>query len=326
MLLAGYGEYAVRVVEGASLTHSGALGYMWPSEDDKKRKLSTFTEPYWMYTLEGKHLSEYKGGILIIDDWHLIDTEIKKIFAQAAYEGILANHVLPPGWVIWFCGNRPQDRSGFTREFEHTVTRLLRVEISDDLEGLIQFFEENGAMQETIEFVKIYAKDHIYVPAPKEIEPYCTPRTLFQTDMLMRELKEMFSMNEPPTDVNVLELVQGSIGKPAGSDYITYLEEANALPKHAAIIKNPMGVKMPPLERPDLWRLQAYKLAKDVQVKEADPALKYMERFPQEFQTIFVRAAAAQKSPIILQPKVREWMKKNAVLMAAISGLEETAA
>ena len=86
-----------------------------------------------------------------------------------------------------------------------------------------------------------------------------------------------------------------------------------------------MTVKMPPIERPDLWRLQAYKLAGDVQVKEADQALKYMERFPQEFQTIFVRAAAANRSPVLLQPKVREWMKKNMVLMAAITGLEEAA-
>jgi hypothetical protein len=82
---------------------------------------------------------------------------------------------------------------------------------------------------------------------------------------------------------------------------------------------------MPPVTRPDLWRLQAYKLASDVQVKEADAALKYMERFPKEFQTIFVRAASANKSPVILQPKVREWMKKNMLLMAAITGLEEAA-
>ena len=132
-------------------------------------------------------------------------------------------------------------------------------------------------------------------------------------------------MGEIPVDANVLELVSGSIGKSAAQDYITYIEEANALPKHAEIVKAPLSVRMPPQERPDLWRLQAYKLAADVQVKEADAALKYMERFPQEFQTIFVRAAAANKSPIILQPKVREWMKKNAILVAAISGLEEAA-
>jgi hypothetical protein len=143
-------KYAIRVVEGASLTHSGALGYMVLGEKDKFGFNSIFSNPFWMYTLESKHLSEYDGGILIIDDWHLIDKEIKKIFAQAAYEGILANHVLPPGWVIWFCGNRASDRSGFTREFEHTITRLLRVDISDDLEGLVQFLTDNGSLQEKI--------------------------------------------------------------------------------------------------------------------------------------------------------------------------------
>lgn len=320
-------KYAVRVVEGASLTHSGALGYMVLGEKDKFGFNSIFSNPFWMYTLDGKHLSEYDGGILIIDDWHLIDTEIKKIFAQAAYEGILANHVLPPGWVIWFCGNRAQDRSGFTREFEHTITRLLRVDISDDLEGLVKFFEDHNSLPETQEFIKKYANDHIYTPAPKEIEPYCTPRTLFQSDMFLQELKDMFGMNEVPTDANVLELLQGSIGKSAAYDYITYIEEANALPKHTEIIKNPKTVKLPPQERPDLWRLQAYKLAADVQVKEADAALTYMERYPQEFQTIFVAAAARNKSKssIIFQPKMREWAKKNAVLVHLITGLEEAA-
>ena len=318
-------NYAVRVIEGASLTHSGALGYMVLGEKDKYGAKSTFSSPFWMYTTEGKHLSEYAGGLLIIDDWHLIDTEIKKIFAQAAYEGILANHILPPGWVIWFCGNRAEDRSGFTREFEHTITRLLRVDISDDLEGLVKFFEDHDSLPETQEFIKKFSNEHIYIPAPTKIEPYCTPRTLFQSDMLLQELKDMFGMGEIPVDANVLELVSGSIGKSAAQDYITYIEEANALPKHAEIVKAPLSVRMPPQERPDLWRLQAYKLAADVQIKEADAALKYMERFPQEFQTIFVRAAAANKSPIILQPKVREWLKKNAILVAAISGLEEAA-
>src|SRR4029077_7405370 len=103
-------------------------------------------------------------------------------------------------------------------------------------------------------------------------------RTLFQSDMLLQDLKEMFGMDELPVDANVVELMWCSIGKSAANDYITYIEEANALPKHSAIIKSPTTVKMPPLERPDLWRLQAYKLAGDVQVKEADAALKYMER------------------------------------------------
>jgi len=317
--------YGVRIIEGASLTHSGALGYMVLGKEDKYGPQSVFSNPFWMYTLAGKHLSEYKGGIIVIDDWHLIDPDLKKIMSQGAYEGIFANHKLSPGWVIWFCGNRPQDRSGATRDYEHTTTRQLRVDISDDLEGLITFFETHNALPETVEFIKKYANDHIYVNPPKEIEPYCTPRTLFQSDMLLQDLKSTFEMDELPVDANVLELVSGSIGKSAAHDYITYIEEANALPKHSDIIKNPLTVRMPPIERPDLWRLQAYKLASDVQVKEADAALKYMERFPQEFQTIFVRAAAANKSPVLLQPKVREWMKKNMVLIAAISGLEEAA-
>lgn len=327
MMLQAYPNksYGMRVIEGASLTHSGALGYMVLGEKDKYGHKSVFSQPFWMYTLEGKHLSEYNGGILVIDDWHLIDPDLKKIMSQGAYEGIFANHILPPGWVIWFCGNRPQDRSGATRDYEHTTTRQLRIEISDDLEGLVTWFENHNTLPETQEFIKKFAQDHIYIPAPKEIAPYCTPRTLFQSDALLQDLKAAFGMDELPVDANVLELVAGSIGESAAHDYITYIEEANALPKHSAIIKSPTTVKMPPVERPDLWRLQAYKLASDVQVKEADAALKYMERFPQEFQTIFVRAAAAHRSPILLQPKVREWMKKNMVLMAAITGLEEAA-
>jgi hypothetical protein len=319
-------RYGIRVIEGASLTHSGVLGYMVLGEKDKHGHKSIFSTPFWMYTLEGKHLSEYDGGILVIDDWHLIDPDLKKIMSQGAYEGIFANHVLPSGWVIWFCGNRPQDRSGATRDYEHTTTRQLRVEISDDLGGLVTWFENHDALPETVEFIKKFANDHIYVDPPKEISPYCTPRTLFQSDALLQDLKATFDMDELPVDANVLELISGSIGKSAAHDYISYIEEVNALPKHKDIIKNPTTVKLPPQERPDLWRLQCYKLASDVQVKEVDAALTYMERFPKEFQTIFVRAAAANKSPILLQPKVRTWMKSNMILIAAISGLEEIAA
>jgi hypothetical protein len=319
-------NYGISTIDGATLTNSTAMGWMRLGEADKYGDFrSIFSNPFWMYTDEGKHLREYDGGLIIVDDWHYIDIEIKRILIQAMYRGILANHDFRQyNWAMWTAGNRQAiDRSGGTKEYDMMINRQDRVDIEDDLEGMLQSLRDIGCMEVTVEFAEKYALDHIYVDPPAIQGPFCTPRSLAASDTFLRNCMELFGIDEPPTDPNIHEFINGSLGKPAGEDYMSYLTEYNALPKYKAIIANPKTVKMPPDDRPDLWRLQAYALAKDVQVRDADQALVYMSRFPQEFQTIFVRAATDNKSRILLAPKVKEWCKSNLALVAAISGLEE---
>ena len=318
-------NYGLVVIEGASLNPSNAQGYMWP-EDTAFGKASFFTNPYWMYTREGKHISEYDGGIILVDDWHLIDRDMKKYLSQGAYEGHLANHDFRKfNWVMWFAGNRPEDRAGATADFDHTINRQDRVDISDDPEGMVQSLKDLGCMPVTWEWAEKFNQKYIYVPPPAVQGPFCTPRSLAASDSFLQIQKELYEMEEVPCDANIMEFVTGSLGKAAGNEYITYIREYNALPPYAEIIKNPREVKMPPEDRPDLWRLQAYNLAHDVQVKHGNQAILYMSRFPREFQTVFVRAAIANSSRIMFEPKFREWMSQNSAMIAALSGLEEAA-
>jgi len=315
-------EFGIVIINGATLTMSSALGYMWPEDAPSGRKRSTFTEPFWQYTKEGKHLSEYDGGIILVDDAHMMDPDLKKIMGEGAYDKVLANHRLPSGWVIWFAGNRAEDRAGATRDFDHLITRRNQIDVTDDPEGFVEVLRELKALPETIEFADKHPMV-VYMTAPEEQGPYCNPRTLTQTDAMLQTLMETFGMDQVPTDTNVVELVQGGIGRSAAEAYMKFVIEGHALPKYADIIKDPERVEMPPRERPDLWRLQAYKLAKDVKVKDAEPAMTYMSRFPEEFQVLFVKAAYAYKPEVAMTPKFGAWCKKKSALVGLLTVISQ---
>ena len=90
-------------------------------------------------TTEGKLLSEYDGGIILVDEADKLGMDEKKIVGEAALSKILGSHKFPPGWVVVFAANRMSDRSGSTRELDHLINRRIKIEITDDVESWVEW-------------------------------------------------------------------------------------------------------------------------------------------------------------------------------------------
>ncbi len=312
-------KFGLVVINGACFTLTKATGYLWPVEVDGKQ-YSRFTRPDWWVTQEGKPLEAYDGGIIFVDEADKLGADEKKIMGEAALSKRLASHDLPPGWVVWFAGNRSQDRSGSTKEFDHLINRRNQITVDDDLESLVRWMEKNSCLPETI----IFAHENPNIVFPDKLPdvqgPFCTPRSLASADAWLRLLMTEAKTSVIPTDATTTEELAAGIGAGAAAQLIAAIRLGQELPSFEQIIAAPTTVKTP--TRPDAQMLASYKLAARASKATIEAVLKYVDRLPKEFAVIFARAATTRDKSLINHPAVIKWCGTNAALVATLGRLQ----
>ena len=310
------GNYGVSIINGACFTLMTGMGFMIPVTDEKQREISKFTQPTWMFTPEGKHLSEYDGGFIVVDEVDKLNLDEKKIVGEAALSKVLAGHKLPDGWVVIFAGNRLTDRSGSTRDLDHLINRRITISIDNDVESWVDWARGEKLLPETITFAEENPQ-LLFEPKPEDQRPWCTPRSLHQIDITLRALMSSFDTDKIPTDPLVQELVKGGIGAPACAQLIKTIRLGQELVSYEDVIANPLKVTLP--GKPDAMRLMSYKIASRVSNEDAKQALAFMGRMPMEHQTIFVRMAIQRHYQLAFQPDFAAWCGRNTALIAILN-------
>ncbi len=313
-------KFGLVVLNGACVSLTTLSGYLWPTERDGET-YSRFTKPDWWIGPDAKSLSEFDGGILIVDEIDKVANDEKKIMGEAALSKRLASHSLPPGWVIWFAGNRASDKSGSTKDLMHLVNRRMTVNVDGDVDSLKEWMEEQGALGETIIFME--ENPNIVFPdkVPDDFSPYCTPRSLASFDQYLRLLMKVTGSDAIPTDTTVIEEGNGIMGVAATAQFMATVRLGQELPPYEDIIKKPETIALP--ARPDAMMLAIYKIAAKVSKDDAAAALKYVGRLPKEFHVNFVRTVLKRDKSMINIKAFREWCAQNASLVTIIAKLQD---
>jgi hypothetical protein len=265
-------------------------------------------------TKDGKRLDEFDGGLVIVDEADKMDTDVKKVIGEAALSGRLGPHTLHGGWLVWFAGNRSEDRSGSTKELDHLINRRMEVNVTDDIDSLEDWMLYNNVHPATI----VFAKEHVEIvfpeKPPEKQGPFCTPRSLTMADSYLQSIARN---NEIPTDNDTVEEISGMIGQAAAVQYFTTLRLHHEMPKFEEIVKNPKGVKFP--AKPDAQMLVCYNLAHKVTEDTCEPVITFIERMPKEFAVTFATAACKKNHALVRTPAFDKWTLQNSSLMAAIA-------
>ena len=311
-------NYGFQCVNGATVTLTTATGYLMPEERDGV-KYSEFTRPSWWTTPEGKPLEAYDGGVILVDEDDKLGSDEKKIMGEAALSKILGNHRLPPGWVVWFAGNRASDRSGSTKDFDHLISRMLEINVTDDIQSTLAYLERVGVLPETRHFAE--ENPHlVFMDMPEKQGPWLCPRSLHQSDIHLRALMVAFGTDVVPTDPTTVEEITGKMGPGAASQYMNSIKLGQELPPYAAIIANPETVPVP--SKPDGKRLGIYKIAYQVTAKDMGQALKYIKRMPDEFQIIFGKSAIMRNNQLVIHKDFAAWAATKSSLIDIMSKLK----
>ena len=302
------------IINGPLLTPADTVGYLVPVKQDDGTVESSYTLPFWWRTNEGKKLEDYDGGFIFIDEADKMDVDCKKVVGEMALSGRCGPHVLPPGGVVWMAGNRQGDRSGSTKELDHLINRRFEIDVTDDLEGWLDWSLKSGVHPTIVTFAKqnphiVFSQD-----VPKEQGPFCTPRSLVSTGELLATLGSNGSL---PVDDEAVELAAAGIGKAAAAQLFATIRLEAELPDFDTVIKNPTTAKMP--SAPDAQMLGCYQFAARVDAATLAPVITYIERMAADFAATFAKAACTRVRLFAAHPAMMDWTKRNNTLMTTLN-------
>lgn len=309
------------ILNGGLLTPADVIGFGLPKHNAATDTQAAFSEmvwsdPFFFRTEDGKRLVDFDGGFIIVDEADKMEVDCKKIIGEAALSGRLGPHRFAKNWVVWFTGNRiGVDRSGSTKELDHMINRIRFIDVTDDIESLVDYMETVGCMNLTKAFTENYAAI-VFMDPPKKQGPWCTPRSLVAADAYLQAITPEGSL--PPEDPTVVEEIAGEIGDAAAAQLFAFVKLEREMPSYASIVAKPLEVKVP-INKPDALMLIAYNLAHRVEEKDVAAVVKYVERMPKEFGVTFLSSACKRNAKIVMTPAVQKWALENSSLMAAIT-------
>jgi len=321
----GEGTWGLVTCFLATFTPTDLLGYMVPTKvtnpDGTQSLASVFTTPSWMMTQptkdypHGRHINTFKRGIVFLDEWSQADGDTKKAAAQLKLKGQVGPHRLHDGIAVISAGNRKDDRSGVTKEFDFVINREQQINIHPDFASWEHWAVNHGVLPLTIAFAQQNPQIVFEDKVPSEQGPWTTPRSLVAVDRLLQKKMER-NNGEIPESPEVAEQLMGTMG--AGSaQYMSFIKIQREMPKYADIVKNPSSVKVP--SKPDAQMLVCYQLAHEIKAKDAEQIIEYIERLPTEFAVTFATTACKKNVHLVSEPAFDKWARKNSSLMAAIT-------
>jgi hypothetical protein len=308
------GNYGIVVINAGNMNVPDAGGYLIPT-DNNGRAESVYTEPYWFKTQEGRHLTEYDGGIIFIDEMDKADVDVKKILGEAMLSGRLATHKLPDGWRVWAAGNKSSDRSGSTKDLDHLINRRLEIEVDDDLQAWDDWAAVSGIHPVIRTFVNQNPQIVFQDGVPEKQGPWATPRSIVNCGRMLAQFTT--PGGALPSDHIAKELAAGMIGAGASAQLFATIQLEKEMPKYADILADPKNVKLPK-DNPAAQMLICYQLAARVTETEAKAVITYVDRMPKEFAVLFAKAACKRDPSLVDTDDFGDWALENSSLMQAI--------
>lgn len=313
----------------ATQTPNLVQGFMIPKEDARGRILSRYSMPIWYQTrdprtnqLDGKLVTDFDQGVLVIEEWGQGEGEVKRAVADLILNKRMGSWALPPGWIVLVLTNRAVDRSGVTKEFDFVINRWIKIGLSADVKSWVGWADRNNINP----IFKTFAVQNPQIvftdSVPEKQGAWCTPRSLVRTGSDLECLAD--KDGNLPTDPVAVELMHGGIGAAASSQLMAMIKLGQTMPAYHDILANPKTCKVP--SGPDAQMLICYQLAAVVTDKEIAPVIDYIERLSKEFALTFTKAAVARDTSLINTRRMGDWCSNNATLLAAIQSVKAAGA
>ena len=179
-------------------------------------------------------LPDKPGGILLIEDLTNGHPQVLTALYALILDGRLGDYILPKDTIIIANGNRESDKSYATKMPMALAARFVHIEFDFDLNDWINNAIDHQFAIDVICFGRAFP-GLINAPDPngkEKAQP--VPRTWeFASDILKAD----------PDDDLIYELICGTVGKAAATEFCAFREVFKDLPDIGEVLKNPDSLK-----------------------------------------------------------------------------------
>ncbi len=304
------GKLPVVTVSATSGDAPDVAGFPMPVKQDDGSRVTRYTLSPLLTRIRD---TGAERGVLLLDELPQADSMMQKALSPAFFEHRLGDFKLPEGWAVWATGNRIADRAGVNKMLSHLRNRLSVVELEADLDGWVDWAQDNDVHPMGIGFAKFRPGLVFANEVPSGEEPYCSPRSLTNAIKFLSARADGMRLPDDPVSH---AFVQGFIGTAAAHELLGFLKTYQFLPTPEELLKAPDKAKVPPVERFDAQYAAMSMAISLADVRNVDKVATYVTRLNKELQTSAFRSLLSRaKGAFLNSPVIQQWTRENAGLV-----------
>lgn len=310
----------------AALSQVDMYGFLVPGTrqyhdhagNQHQARVSEFTMPTWMISIDGRPMNAFKRGIVVFEEWDKGDPDTKKASAEPILNGRLGQHALHKGISRVVLVNRAQDRSGTTKNFDFIINRRGELTFQSSMEGWLKWASRNDIDPIFTSYAEKYPAVVFSNEVPEVQGPFTTPRSLVKCQNVLKQRRN--EKGYIVWDETANEMARGWLGATATAQLAAWMLVKTETPDWDDILSNPEGVTVP--ERADACLMSTHECAHRVDARTIRPVIAYCRRLPKEFAATFCQAAIQRLPQLIADKSMRQWSKENRSLLNILGGAQ----
>lgn len=243
-------------------------------------------------------------GILFLDEMNSAPQSVQAAAYQLILNRKLGNYTMPDGWAIVAAGNRAGDRSVVNAQPAALANRFVHIDFEVNLEDWNLWAMPNGISDITRGFLHFKPALLHSFDATTNPRAFPTPRSWAFADSVRQ------SNLSADTE---FDLIKGSVGEGAASEYLAFARMASELPTVDEILMNPDTA--PVSDNPSTMFAVSTMLDSKAAPNTLGRLLTYMDRLPVEFQVLFMRSACSANRDLLKTREAIKWLSSNQAVM-----------
>jgi MoxR-like ATPase len=237
-------------------------------------------------------------GILFLDELNAAPQMVQASCYQLVLDRKLGDYTLPVGWAIIAAGNRESDRAVTTRMPTPLRNRFTHLNFEVDMQEWCVWAVDTNIRPEVIAFIRF--KPELLSNFDREANAFPSPRSWSFVSKIL---------NHPSSPGVEHELIAGTVGAGAATEFTAFLATFRNLPNIDAILMNPEQELVPS----DAAAQFAVASALSYRATDTnfDRICKYLKRMPTEFSVLCVHDASRRQPDVRHTAGYTQWAVEN---------------
>ena len=322
-VFANDGGYGLFVLDMSKANLADLMGYLMPRDKvDTDHEGNTieitqgrYTYPYWLYDwFTGKPAYKFKHGLIVLEEWGQGDGEVKRACAPIIYDRRLGEWKFPEFDMV-VLSNRPQDRSGVTKEYDFIINRWNEAELVPTLEGFLEVSHVLKLLPLTQAFAARNEKELFHeAEVPKVQGPWMTQRSLHKADDIVQAA---LAKGHDFTSPILIAALAGGIGPDNANRYIAFADARTKIPTVSAIIADPTGTPIP--AELDVLSFLVFDLAAKTKHENVGKLFQYVKRMKSDMAVAYFHAACTRDDTLVGTKEFSAFAMENLGVLTAVA-------
>lgn len=317
------GPYGMFVCDMSKANLADLMGYLMPEKEKHvgadgqpiEIMAGKYTYPHFLYDwFTGRPAFEFKRGVIVLEEWGQGDGEVKRASASIINDRRLGQWRFDKFDIV-ILSNRPEDRSGVTKEYDFLINRWVEARLVPTLKGFLEVSHKLGMTPLTQAFAARNEKMLFNAAVPEKQGPWLTQRSLHKLDDIMQAADR----NKVPIDSPlVLAAAGGAVGDGAAHVYMAFTKARAKIPTISAIVANPDSAPVP--DELDVMMFLVFDLAAKTKRENFKQIVTYVKRLPSDMGVTYFHAATARDKSLVSTAEFTEFAIQNLTLLTAVAG------